>query len=42
MRGFSITVTRTDDELLSLWQAPAFTPAFPNRLVTTSTERRQG
>jgi dihydroxyacetone kinase-like protein len=38
MRGFSITVTRTDDRLLSLWEAPAFTPSFPNRLVSTSTE----
>ncbi|AQT78649.1 dihydroxyacetone kinase [Mycolicibacterium litorale] len=41
MRGFSITVTMADAELLALWDAPAFTPAFPNRLVTTSTERRQ-
>ncbi|MEU0497569.1 dihydroxyacetone kinase subunit DhaK [Mycobacterium sp. NPDC006124] len=37
MRGFSVTVTRVDDELTSLWDAPAFTPAFPNR-TTTSTE----
>ncbi|BBY28556.1 dihydroxyacetone kinase subunit DhaK [Mycolicibacterium sediminis] len=38
MRGFSVTMTRTDGELLSLWDAPAFTPSFPNRSVGTSTD----
>ena len=38
MRGFSVTISRSDDILLSLWEAPAFTPSFPNRLVNTSTE----
>lgn len=41
MRGFSITVTQTDDRLLALWEAPAFTPAFPNRSVSTSTDGKQ-
>jgi dihydroxyacetone kinase len=41
MRGFSITITRADDEFVSLWNTPAFTPAFPNRLMTTSTEGGQ-
>jgi dihydroxyacetone kinase-like protein len=36
MRGFSVTITRTDGQLLSLWEAPAFTPSFPNRSVSTS------
>lgn len=39
MRGFSITLTRTDDDMLALWEAPVFTPAFPNRSIGTSTER---
>jgi phosphoenolpyruvate---glycerone phosphotransferase subunit DhaK len=38
MRGFSVTATRVDGELTALWDAPAFTPAFPNRTTTTSTE----
>jgi dihydroxyacetone kinase len=41
MRGFSVTITRTDEQLLSFWEAPAFTPSFPNRLVGTSTEGDQ-
>jgi phosphoenolpyruvate---glycerone phosphotransferase subunit DhaK len=38
MRGFSITVTQTDRQLLSLWEAPAFTAAFPNQLVCSTSE----
>lgn len=38
MRGFSVTMTRTDGELLSLWDAPAFTPSFPNRSVGATAE----
>lgn len=41
MRGFSITMTRTDDRLLALWDAPVFTAAFPNRLVSASTGEEQ-
>lgn len=41
MRGFSITITRTDDELLALWEAPAFTPAFPNQLASSSAEGKR-
>ncbi|TRW89267.1 dihydroxyacetone kinase subunit DhaK [Mycolicibacterium sp. 018/SC-01/001] len=40
MRGFSITVTRTDDEMLRWWNAPAYTPAFPNMAPTAPQEIR--
>jgi len=39
MRGFSVTVARVDAELTSLWDAPAYTPAFPNRTTTSEGAR---
>ncbi|MQY16939.1 dihydroxyacetone kinase subunit DhaK [Nocardia macrotermitis] len=39
MRGFSLSLTRTDDELTRLWDAPAHTAAWPTTTRTGEDDR---